>query len=46
LALFIIPKPTVKFLTIINIKLIQVIYMLLFFVGLFLLNTVYGVVLI
>lgn len=45
LALFIIPKPTVKFLTIINIKLIQVIYMLLFFVGLFLLNTVYGIVL-
>ena len=46
LALFISPKPTVKFLTIINIKLIQVIYMLLFFVGLFLLNIAYGVVLI
>jgi hypothetical protein len=46
LALFISPKPTVKFLTIINIKLIQVIYMLLFFIGLFLLNTAYGIVLI
>ncbi|WP_299336442.1 hypothetical protein [uncultured Psychroserpens sp.] len=45
LALFIFPKPTVKCLDIINIKLVQVIYMLLFFVGLFLLNISYNIIL-
>ncbi|WP_323789542.1 hypothetical protein [Psychroserpens sp.] len=46
LALFIFPKPTINWLIFINIKLVQVIYLLLFFVGLFLLNVAYGVVLI
>ncbi|SDS17548.1 hypothetical protein SAMN04515667_1579 [Formosa sp. Hel1_31_208] len=46
LALFIFPKPTVNWLEYINIKLVQVIYMLLFFIGLFLLNTAYGIVII
>lgn len=46
LALFIFPKPTINWLIFINIKLVQVIYLLLFFVGLFLLNIAYGVVLI
>ncbi len=41
LALFIFPKPTVAWLKITNIKFIQVIYILLFMVGLFLLNEVY-----
>lgn len=45
LALFIIPKATVAWLNFINIKLVQVIYTLLFLVGLFLLNQVYGIVL-
>jgi hypothetical protein len=44
LSLFIFPKQTVALLEFINIKLVQVIYTLLFFTGLFLLNTVYGVV--
>jgi len=43
LSLFIIPKRTVSWLEITNIKLVQVIYMLLFFIGLFLLNVVYNV---
>ena len=46
LALFIFPKPTVNWLEYLNIKLVQIIYLLLFFVGLFLLNTAYGLVLI
>lgn len=46
LSLFTFPKRTIAFLTFINIKLVQVIYMLLFFVGLFLLNMAYGIVLI
>ncbi|WP_033959102.1 hypothetical protein [Psychroserpens jangbogonensis] len=46
LALFIFPKPTVNWLIFMNIKLVQVIYLLLFFVGLFLLNTAYGIVII
>ena len=46
LALFIFPKPTVNWLIFINIKLVQVIYLLLFFIGLFLLNIAYGLVLI
>lgn len=45
LALFIVPKATVAWLNFINIKLVQVIYTLLFLVGLFLLNQVYGIVL-
>lgn len=45
LALFIFPKPTVNWLAYINVKLVQVIYMLLFFVGLFLLNTAYDIIL-
>lgn len=44
LSLFIIPKQTISWLTIINIKLVQVIYVMLFFAGLFLLNMAYGVV--
>jgi hypothetical protein len=44
LSLFILPKQTVSRLEIINIKLVQVIYTLLFFVGLYLLNTAYGIV--
>lgn len=43
LALFVFPKRTVAWLEFINIKLVQVIYTLLFFIGLFLLNTAYGV---
>ncbi|REE07741.1 hypothetical protein DFQ09_11171 [Winogradskyella pacifica] len=44
LALFMFPKQTVKWLEIINIKMVQVIYTLLFLVGIFLLNEVYGIV--
>jgi hypothetical protein len=44
LALFMFPKQTVKWLVIINIKMVQVIYTLLFLVGIFLLNEVYGIV--
>lgn len=44
LALFILPKQTVGWLDFINIKFVQVIYVLLFLVGIFLLNVVYGVV--
>ncbi|WP_166965346.1 hypothetical protein [Yeosuana marina] len=44
LALFIFPKRTVPKLELINIKFVQIIYMLLFFVGLFLLNIVYNIV--
>ncbi len=43
LALFIIPKATVNILNLLNIKLVQVIYTLLFFTGLYLLNIVYQV---
>jgi len=46
LALFILPKQTVSWLQIVNIKLVQVLYMLLFFIGIYLLNIVYGIVLI
>lgn len=45
LALFIIPKATVMWLNFINVKLVQVIYTLLFLTGLFLLNQSYGIVL-
>lgn len=44
LSLFIFPKRTVLWLDYLNIKFVQVIYMLLFFVGLFLLNMGYGIV--
>jgi hypothetical protein len=44
LALFIFPKPTVSWLKITNIKFVQVIYILLFMVGLFLLNEVYQLI--
>ncbi|TBN04338.1 hypothetical protein EYD45_06885 [Hyunsoonleella flava] len=46
LLLFVFPKRTIAFLTFINVKLVQLIYMLLFFIGLFLLNMAYGIVLI
>ena len=44
LALFVFPNRTISGLELINIKFVQTIYMLLFFIGLFLLNVVYGVV--
>ena len=44
LALFILPKKTVSWLKVTNIKFVQVIYTLLFLVGLFLLNKAYGIV--
>ncbi|WNH10649.1 hypothetical protein [Thalassobellus suaedae] len=44
LSLFIFPKRTVAILKFINVKLVQVIYTLLFFTGLFLLNIVYGII--
>ena len=44
LALFVLPKRTVSWLEFVNIKLVQVIYMLLFFVGIYLLNMAYGIV--
>lgn len=44
LSLFIFPKRTVVVLEFINIKLVQVIYTLLFLTGLYLLNIVYGIV--
>ena len=44
LALFILPKQTVTWLEFVNIKLVQVIYMLLFFVGIYLLNMACGIV--
>lgn len=43
LSLFIFPKRTVLWLDYLNIKFVQVIYMMLFFVGLFLLNMGYGI---
>jgi hypothetical protein len=45
LALFIFPKRTVAWLEFINIKLVQLIYTLLFFIGVFLLNAAYEIVL-
>ncbi len=44
LSLFIFPKPTVDWLEFINIKLVQVFYILLFLIGLFLLNSAYQIV--
>jgi len=45
LALFIFPNRTILWLDYINIKFVQVLYMLLFFIGIFLLNIGYGIVL-
>ena len=45
LALFIFPNRTISWLDYINIKFVQVLYMLLFFIGIFLLNIGYGIVL-
>ena len=44
LSLFVFPKRTVLWLDYLNIKFVQLIYMMLFFVGLFLLNMGYGIV--
>jgi len=44
LSLFVFPRQTVSWLKFINIKLVQVIYILLFLIGLFLLNIAYNVV--
>lgn len=44
LSLFILPKQTISWLRYINIKLVQVIYVLLFLTGLFLLNMAYSIV--
>ncbi|AOW20671.1 hypothetical protein [Urechidicola croceus] len=44
LGLFILPNRVVKWLQFINIKFIQVIYMLLFFIGLFLLNIAHNII--
>ncbi|WP_347925556.1 hypothetical protein [Pontimicrobium sp. SW4] len=44
LSLFVLPKQTVSWLKFINIKLVQVIYMLLFLIGIFLLNIAYSIV--
>jgi hypothetical protein len=44
LALFIIPKKTTSWLNYMNIKFVQVIYILLFLLGIFLLNQGYGIV--
>ncbi len=43
--LFIFPQRTVAWLELINIKLVQVLYLLLFLGGIFLLNKAYGIVL-
>jgi len=45
LLLFIFPSSTINWITIINVKFIQLLYMLLFFVGVFLLNMAYGIIL-
>ncbi|GGG33402.1 hypothetical protein [Bizionia arctica] len=44
LALFSFPKQTVKRLNVINVKFVQLIYMLLFIIGVFLLNIAYNIV--
>lgn len=46
LSLFIFPKKTIYWLAFINVKLVQLIYTLLFFIGVFLLNMAYEIVLI
>jgi len=44
LSLFIFPKQTISWLTFVNIKLVQVMYVMLFLTGLFLLNMTYGII--
>jgi hypothetical protein len=44
LSLFIFPSKTVKWLNFINIKFVQLLYMLLFLIGIFLLSMAYGFV--
>jgi len=43
LALFIFPKHTISWIDFINVKFVQVLYMMLFLLGLFLLNKGYGI---
>jgi hypothetical protein len=45
LSLFVFPVKTINWITVINVKFIQLLYMLLFLVGIFLLNMAYGIVL-
>jgi len=45
LALFIFPVRTINWINFINVKFFQLLYMLLFFLGIFLLNMAYGIVL-
>ena len=45
LALFIFPVQTINWINYINVKFFQLLYMLLFFLGIFLLNMAYGIVL-
>jgi len=45
LLLFIFPERTINWMNIINVKFFQVLYMLLFLLGIFLLNMAYGIVL-
>jgi len=45
LFLFIFPLKAIHWINIINVKFVQVLYMLLFFLGIFLLNMAYGIVL-
>ena len=44
--LFMFPKHTIKWLEFLNIKFVQVLYTLLFLIGLFLLNISYGVIIV
>ena len=43
LSLFVFPVKTVNWLTLINVKFIQILYTLLFLIGIFLLNMAYGI---
>jgi len=45
LGLFVFPEPTTRKLAVLNLKFVQTIYVLLFLLGIFLLNTGYGLVL-
>lgn len=44
LALFVFPKNTISWINYMNIKFVQVLYILLFFIGIYLLNIGYGIV--
>lgn len=44
LALFILPRPTVAWLQVSNIRFVQVLYTLLLLIGLYLLNMAYGII--